>query len=169
MLTTREYGDARGSTNLTCKTQESYAVGDPVYYRGDRYWVEFVPMSFTESVHIRISDTRIDPTPGRLPAVKRSSFCVPVDLVTRAVQKGRRVVTVAEANRENRAKSGVTDVGDRIAELLRGKTLDEAYTVAARFLRAPEDELRSKYSHLNNGQQRMNLGNRMRAWEKKHG
>lgn len=146
-------------------------VGDAVFYRGTRYWVEYVPPSFEQSAHVRISDTRIDPTPGRLPHNKRCSFSVPADLVTLAPvrQIGLKQPTIKDIERAERAKAGAKDVGDRVADLLRDKNLDEAYEVASRFLRVPPEDLRAKYGHLNNGQQRMNLGNRMRSWEKKHG
>lgn len=54
------------------------------------------------------------------------------------------------------------DNGDDVATKLRGKTLDEVYAQAAKTLKEPEKDLRSKYKHLNPGMQRMSLGNRMR-------
>jgi hypothetical protein len=50
---------------------------------------------------------------------------------------------------------------------LRGKDLDFAYSATATLLAIPEDELRARYGHLNPGQQRMNLGNRLRAHYKR--
>lgn len=55
------------------------------------------------------------------------------------------------------------DCGDNTAKLLRGKTLDEVYKIAARETRESEAELRKQYKHLNPGMQRMNLGNRIRG------
>ena len=52
---------------------------------------------------------------------------------------------------------------DAIAAALAGATLEEVYEAAARLKLGTEDELRAKYSHLNPGQQRMNLGNRIRG------
>jgi hypothetical protein len=52
--------------------------------------------------------------------------------------------------------------GDSVAERLNGKTLDEAYGIAAKTLKLEEKELRKLYGHLNVGMQRMSLGNRMR-------
>lgn len=52
--------------------------------------------------------------------------------------------------------------GDAVAEKLAGKTLEEAYTQAAKILKVEEKELRAKYKNLNAGMQRMALGNRMR-------
>lgn len=146
------------------------AVGDSVFYRGERFWVESVS-SFANSAHVRISDRPIDPRPGFYPEDGRSSFYVPADLCTEAPVRGRsweKQPSVKDLERAKRTKAGATDVGDTVADMLRGKTLDEAYAIASRHLGVPETELRSKYGGLNNGQQRMNLGNRMRAWEKKY-
>ena len=53
--------------------------------------------------------------------------------------------------------------GDPVAEKLAGKTLDEVYAIAAKTLKTDVAELRAKYKHLNQGMQRMSLGNRMRS------
>lgn len=55
------------------------------------------------------------------------------------------------------------DNNDAVAQELRGQTLDFAYTRAAEYLQVAEDALRAQYSHLNPGQQRMCLGNRIRG------
>ena len=57
----------------------------------------------------------------------------------------------------------VVDNGDTTATALRGLELDEVYAYAADALATPEATLRTKYGHLNAGQQRMNLGNRIRG------
>ena len=64
----------------------------------------------------------------------------------------------------NRASSGrkSIDNGDNIALMLRGKSLDEVYNISSSILNIPEQQLRTKYCHLNVGQQRMCLGNRLR-------
>lgn len=54
------------------------------------------------------------------------------------------------------------DIADKVANKLRGKTVDEQYEVAAPCLGTTVAALRAKYGHLNPGQIRMNLGNRMR-------
>ncbi len=54
------------------------------------------------------------------------------------------------------------DNGDDVATKLRGKTLDDVYAYAAKQLKEPEKDLRTKYKHLNPGMQRMSLGNRLR-------
>jgi hypothetical protein len=53
--------------------------------------------------------------------------------------------------------------GDPVAEKLAGKSLDEVYAIAAKTLKTDVNELRAKYKHLNQGMQRMSLGNRMRS------
>ena len=52
---------------------------------------------------------------------------------------------------------------DHVAASLDGFTLDEVFRVAAELTETPEKEYRGKYSHLNVGMQRMNLGNRIRG------
>jgi len=52
---------------------------------------------------------------------------------------------------------------DHVAASLDGFTLDEVYRVASELTETPEKEYREKYSHLNVGMQRMNLGNRIRG------
>ena len=54
------------------------------------------------------------------------------------------------------------DCADSMAVTLRGKSLDDVYELAAVALAISEEELRTKYEHLNPGMQRMTLGNRMR-------
>lgn len=63
-----------------------------------------------------------------------------------------------------RAASGrkSLDNGDALALQLRGKTLDEAYTLAAEALNVNVESLLKQYGHLNAGMQRMGLGNRLR-------
>lgn len=55
------------------------------------------------------------------------------------------------------------DSGDEVAQKLRGMELDDVYTKAAKTLGESERSLKQRYSHLNPGMQRMNLGNRLRA------
>lgn len=58
----------------------------------------------------------------------------------------------------------VRDNGDQIAQILReAVTLDGVYRAGAEYLSLPEAELRARYGHLNNGQQRMGVGNLMRG------
>jgi hypothetical protein len=63
---------------------------------------------------------------------------------------------------EKKKRLGI-DNGDAIAEFFRGVSLDAIYLFV-------EEEMgidyRPVYQHLNPGQQRMNLGNRLRSWYK---
>lgn len=75
------------------------------------------------------------------------------------------IVTDPTKYQKARAASGAVsrNNGDDVASILSKLTLDETYDVAAELLDAPVHELVAKYQHLNAGQQRMNLGNRIRA------
>ena len=53
--------------------------------------------------------------------------------------------------------------GDLVGSTLTGLTLDETLSIAVDMLQVAESDLRAKYEHLNVGQQRMNLGNRIRG------
>lgn len=154
-------------------------MGDLVFYRGQRMWVEPpVPKSFEDSVWIRIGDTRVpkDVRPGGIVGLsnKRWSFYVHVDELRKVDPsfntRAARLPTVASVARTERAKAGVRDVGDEVASTLRNcKDLEAVYTAGAEYLGVPLPELKAKYGHLNPGQQRMNIGNRMRAkWRKEH-
>lgn len=159
--------------------------GDIVFYRGNRYWVEAAPAAFSPetSPWVRIGDKPvpkpiIEPTTGlrvhRPLNNDRESFYVHPDLLKPLPpdfnRKATRLPTVASVARAERAKSGSRDVGDEIATRLREcGDLESVYRCAAEYLREPVEALKKKYAHLNPGQQRMNLGNRMRAkWKKEH-
>ena len=53
--------------------------------------------------------------------------------------------------------------GDAVATNLAGLSLEAVYSVASQALSIPVEDLQAKYGHLNPGQQRMNLGNRLRG------
>jgi hypothetical protein len=53
--------------------------------------------------------------------------------------------------------------GDTVAATLNGLSLDDVAEIAGHMLGQPAAEVAAKYSHLNVGQQRMNLGNRIRG------
>lgn len=75
------------------------------------------------------------------------------------------VVDPAARARYTKTKIGdivCLDNGDEVAKALRGMDLDDVIKAAADVLDVVPAELRAKYSHLNNGQIRMNLGNRIR-------
>lgn len=77
--------------------------------------------------------------------------------------------TVVRPNTENyqtaRSASGSKSQhnGDPVAQALEGATLDETYGLAAEALETDVKALTEKYGHLNDGMQRMNLGNRLRG------
>jgi hypothetical protein len=61
-------------------------------------------------------------------------------------------------------QTGQRDNGDEVAAMLREcKNLDEVYAAAAKYMKMKEPVLRDKYKHLDNGRQRMCLGNIMRG------
>lgn len=57
--------------------------------------------------------------------------------------------------------------GDAIATLFEGKTLDEVFEIAAEQTGSTVADLSSRWSHLNHGMQRMNVGNFVRRHLKK--
>lgn len=159
--------------------------GDSVWYRGERFWVEFCPSSWDKGCYARITEHRIHPDPnvrsgtelayvnekGEGRGAPWPSFCVHPDLLSLAPTVGSSYAaqpTLAGVERRERAAKGERDVGDEVAVLLRGaKSLDDVYKIGAEYLSVQESELRNRYGHLNAGQQRMNIGNRMRAkWRK---
>ena len=66
-------------------------------------------------------------------------------------------VVIAASGKKSR------DAGDKVAKDLRGMTLADVYGRASSILNINEEELVAKYTHLNEGQQRMVLGNRIRG------
>lgn len=153
--------------------------GDSVWYCNQRYWVEFAPSTWDRGCYVRISNEAVHPDPMRpLPTDKPGknlfSTCVHADALELAPQAKNIYAdqpTKAAIVRRERAKVGERDVGDEVAVLLRAcKSLDDVYEAGAKFLGMPEKELHTKYDHLNHGQQRMNIGNRMRSkWKKDNG
>ena len=93
---------------------------------------------------------------------------LPLDPPTygRPVSRGTFTATVSRETAPKPAKSPVA-TGDDLAVALAGHGLDVIYSAAAVVLSTDEPELRQRYGHLNPGQQRMNLGNRIRStWKK---
>lgn len=80
---------------------------------------------------------------------------------------------VLKAHKENYTKTKGEDGkqhfdnGDEVAEALRGADLDSVYSHVAKELGVTAKSLKEKYGHLNPGQQRMNLGNRLRGHMRK--
>ena len=66
-------------------------------------------------------------------------------------------VVIAASGKKSR------DAGDKVAKELRGMTLADVYKRASSILDVSEEKLMAKYTHLNEGQQRMCLGNRIRG------
>lgn len=54
------------------------------------------------------------------------------------------------------------DNNDDVAQMLRGEPLDECYKVVAKKVGSQVAELHTRFNHLNNGMQRMCLGNMLR-------
>lgn len=142
-----------------------FNVGDSVFYRDERYWVETLGENF-----IRIADCHIRP---EVPApLRRASFYVPNGLVTGAPttrnRYGRQPTKKAVDKREQQRADGIRDCGDEVAALLRAcATLDDVFIMAAEYLGSTAEELQEKYAHLDNGRKRMCLGNRLRSYFKK--
>ena len=65
---------------------------------------------------------------------------------------------------KTKAGNPIIDSGDEVAVALRGKDLAQVYEVVAKRLGQSVQSLKGKYGHLNLGQQRMNLGNRLRGF-----
>lgn len=144
-------------------------IGDCVWYRGERYWIVFLSLGLYKGCYARIEDkfTRPGvPTPDGV-----TSFCVYVDLLDLAPPVKNiygPIPTKAAEERKQRERSGQKDVGDEVALLLRGcESLDDVYKVGSKYLEQQVADLKAKYAHLNPGQQRMVIGNRMRAEAKK--
>lgn len=57
--------------------------------------------------------------------------------------------------------------GDSVASILEAKTPEQVMRAAEIVLKLADGELFAKYGHLNNGQKRMNAGNRIRAAHKR--
>lgn len=146
--------------------------------------MEYAPADWSRGISVRISSIKLrfngdtpsyhgllrmaqDPTVGD----KRHSFFVHPDeldlapKLTVAAELVGRSPSKALADAKAR---GEKDVGDPVAVMLRdAKSLDDVYKIGAKYLNLKEADLRAKYGHLNPGQQRMNVGNKMRAaWRK---
>jgi len=145
--------------------------GDSVWFKGERHWIEYAPTHWSRGCFVRISSIAVHPDTERLLGDARHSFCIHPDLLTVAPMKGNvyaKQPSRADDARKTRAAHGERDIGDEIATMLRAcKSFQETYARSSEYLGVPVQELEAKYSHLNPGQQRMNLGNRMRAkWRK---
>ncbi len=142
------------------------------FYKGTRYYVVDCPESWLDTYFVHICSKRCrpdQPQPHDCESFAVYADCL--DLVVNAAKNpyGKKAPTIKGLEQAERAKAGIRDVGDPVADLLRGLTMEEMFTVAAKYLGFYEEELVAKYAHLDNGRKRMTLGNRMRAKFKKEG
>lgn len=78
--------------------------------------------------------------------------------------KTRIEIPAGEYQKAKTAKGNVSrHNGDVVATALAGLGLNGVRAIAAEMTGIPSEELGAKYAHLNVGQQRMNLGNRIRG------
>ena len=156
--------------------------GDSVWYRGERYYVDYFPQRGWDVGGTFARITSICPRENQDQAtfehlIMQSgamAFCVPVDALQKApvVAKpyAKQPTKLAVDRRAEMKKAGVTDIGDEVAVLLREcDTLVSVYECASLYVGMSVKDLKAKYGHLNHGQQRMNLGNKMRNLLKKKG
>ena len=149
-----------------------------MWYCNQRYYVEWAADDWKKAAHVRICNQKVHPDPVRpLPSDSPSktlvSFCVHADcleLAPVAAKPYQKDPTKADLARAERASQGVKDAGDEVALLLReAKSLEDVYKIGAKYLSMKAQDLKDRYAHLNPGQQRMNVGNKMRAfWRKQH-
>jgi hypothetical protein len=86
---------------------------------------------------------------------------------TGLVNKQQRPAYVKQYRKDDKVKTAgghvSVDCNDKVAAMLRGKELKDVYEQAAKVLKVSTQSLKGKYSHLNPGMQRMNLGNALRG------
>ena len=135
--------------------------------------------------------TLADPVTGAQTKVRNSLVATLTELAETPVAKAEKATKAPRVTREklptDERKNGVVpakylgnyhrhnlgnglvvvDNGDRVAQLLRGKTLDETYDLVAKTTHTNGDDLWERYQGLNEGQQRMCLGNRLRGFFKR--
>ena len=87
---------------------------------------------------------------------RRRNGIVPADYLER-YQRYTRVA-------EDGVKSRSVDNGDAVARAFREMNLEQGYEYVAATIGTSPEALRAQYGHLNVGQQRMNIGNRLRAF-----
>jgi len=84
-------------------------------------------------------------------------------------EESRSIVKKSYKKHYHKVKVGgrtTQNCGDLVSEKLLGKTLEEVYDTVAETLEEDVDNLAARYEHLNPGQQRMVLGNKLRAFYK---
>lgn len=137
----------------------------------DRGFQVFLSIS-AEKAPIQQRPTRKNATPAPSSVLERSTKVKSSRLINPDRAKYVRGLGVTETGLDT------VDINDEAAQILRGLTLEAMYEVVPVLLvergyksksiksttaDAIQAELRQMYGHLNHGQQRMNLGNRLRA------
>lgn len=161
----------RAAVTLTLPISPTYpgfTDGDVVTYRGEIWYVDgFMGNNF---VRLRDRPRRPDETNAHVPKAVIQS--VPVAAATKLPEERlgktryHKIKSEADVERAERTRAGRHDVGDEVAEALRGKTIEQVYEYAAPLLKATAAELDAKYAHLDTGRKRMTIGNRLRALKK---
>lgn len=82
-----------------------------------------------------------------------------------ATGEKRTICADREKYQKTRTATGKPSLnnGDQVASGLGGLTLEQTEKVAIKILGITQDDIDTKYGHLNEGMQRMTLGNRLRA------
>lgn len=135
--------------------------------------------------------TLADPVTGAQTKVRNSLVATLTELAETPVAKAEKATKAPRVTREklptDQRKNGqvpakyldnyhrhnlggglvVVDNGDRVAQELRGLELNEVYALVAKVTHTNGDDLVERYAGLNAGQQRMNLGNRLRGFYKR--
>jgi len=159
------------------------SVGDKANYKGQDVEVTVAPKAGWVSILLSNGDTRKvrvgdlkKPSAMALPPKMRAKDPTSQNpRVTEALKVAKEAKP--EPVREAKAPAGPKDNGDEVAAKLRGMDLEQTYAfgaveLAPRFVAIGVDPanvlscLKSKYGHLNPGQQRMVVGNLIRGYHK---
>lgn len=71
-------------------------------------------------------------------------------------------------NTRSAAGSSSKICGDAISIMMNGQTIERCAEIVAEYTGDSAADLLSRYEHLNPGQRRMNIGNRLRRWAKEN-
>lgn len=106
---------------------------------------------------------KLEITPAASTPAETSASVIEVTPATPAKEeaKGIRGMSKLAIYRSHYVRA--THTGDALATALDGKDLPTVARVGAEVLGVSTDELLTRYIHLNVGQRRMNIGNRIRA------
>jgi molybdopterin converting factor small subunit len=103
------------------------------------------------------------PKAEKKPKVVTTGSVIPAHYRAEYAKTKIEVAVVGEDGKKSKKAKTVVDNGDEVAALLRGKDLDSVYALVAKRTGVATTDLQKRYSHLNVGMQRMNLGNKLRA------